>query len=1227
MLEIRNVTKIYHSKNGNSVKALDNISMTFPETGMVFILGKSGSGKSTLLNVIGGLDGYDSGEFVIKGKSSKDFAGSDFDAYRNTFIGFIFQEYNILDDFTVGANIGLALELQGKKATNEKITGILSQVEMLEYAKRKPNELSGGQKQRIAIARALVKDPEIIMADEPTGALDSNTGKQIFDTLKELSKTKLVIIVSHDRDFAEQYGDRIIEMKDGNILSDVTKHKVAAKPMSGGILQMNDNLLRIEKGYQLTAKDLELINAYLREQPAEILISGDSRINTGVRNTAGISEDNTSAVFKDTNEKKDFKVKEYDKKNTKFIRSRLPFKNAFKIGSSSLGHKKFRLVVTIFLSLIAFALFGFADTLGAYNKIVAATDSIIDSNVKNASFSLGVKHTWTHSDGDSNSSYYTEAMNDKDIKSLTDRTGIKFIPVFNGTAGESWGGSRINISNMMVSTDKISAGTAYTGEMYGFTVLSDKDVSSLNFNLVGKMPASKDEIVITKFMCDELNLTGFTNVNFDEKIDAGNLVIDAEGGKNSIIGKHFSVQMNGMLYNFVISGVMDTVFDTERYADYIPSDKNQQNMSEDIDIMGMMMEKELKNTLEYGFHGLGYIHSDMLSDMAENMRLAFGNFSSIGTYINGWNLNLKMPYEQSGASDMIKGDIYVNGGMISGSEDRYLMYVSKVGTSADIKSLDGVEWFDGRTTNKLGEKEILVPSTILRDMASESNVTEQIKAIISEMYGSEAAERADGSIGISSLMREIEIEKHMNALAITDANRAEVFAKYLEFYGVSPDDPTYGGLDTSDEVLLNFIKERYSNYDTYWVPESMLINEAELESAACVEFLNRFLGENDLKAEYGSEFFTNVVNSLVSSRGDGYYLSSGNFVELYARSYAYKMIFEDKIDFASEEFFNSVMKDKNGETDFEKYKENVNKYSAAYWYADYIMYNTYDDMTDIFGEKRRSDFEDSADAKFKEITRFDPKSVLSTAYLERTSWDKGGESIEKLKGYKIVGTFDAGNNTDVIICDTLYSAYQAYVKESGMSIETIAPHEPGIYAFAIAPMPTDRNVIQNLVEISYDESGDYQFSLQNQVMNTLGSFNNFIEMGAKIFLYIGIGFAVFSALMLMNFISVSISYKRREIGILRAVGARSSDVFKIFFSEAFLIALINCVLSIAATITATIIFNDLVRKEGINVTLLHFGVRQVILMVIISVFVAAIASFFPVWNIARRKPIDAIKNK
>ena len=221
MLEVKNLVKIYKPKKGVPVTALNNVNITFPEKGMVFLLGKSGSGKSTLLNLLGGLDTYNSGEIIIKGVSSKDFKQKHFDSYRNTYVGFIFQEYNVLDEFTVGANIALAIELQNRKATNEEINRILEEVDLKEYGKRRPNELSGGQKQRVAIARALVKNPEIIMADEPTGALDSVTGRQVLDTLKKLSENRLVIVVSHDREFAESYADRIIELADGEVIRDV----------------------------------------------------------------------------------------------------------------------------------------------------------------------------------------------------------------------------------------------------------------------------------------------------------------------------------------------------------------------------------------------------------------------------------------------------------------------------------------------------------------------------------------------------------------------------------------------------------------------------------------------------------------------------------------------------------------------------------------------------------------------------------------------------------------------------------------------------------------------------------------------------------------------------------------------------------------------------------------------------------------------------------------------
>ena len=220
MIELKNVSKTYKSKKATNTTALKNISIKFPEKGLVFILGKSGSGKSTLLNVIGGLDKYDEGEVIINGKSTIEFKEKDFDAFRNTYMGFIFQEYNLLENYSIEQNIKLPLELQHIKATDEEVKNALKQVDLEDFSKRKTNELSGGQKQRVAIARALIKNPEIILADEPTGNLDTETSEQIWNILKKLSKDKLVIVVSHDAESAQKYADRIIQIKDGSIISD-----------------------------------------------------------------------------------------------------------------------------------------------------------------------------------------------------------------------------------------------------------------------------------------------------------------------------------------------------------------------------------------------------------------------------------------------------------------------------------------------------------------------------------------------------------------------------------------------------------------------------------------------------------------------------------------------------------------------------------------------------------------------------------------------------------------------------------------------------------------------------------------------------------------------------------------------------------------------------------------------------------------------------------------------
>lgn len=221
MLELKNINKSY--KTGNFIQhALKNVDLSFRKNEFVAILGPSGSGKTTLLNIIGGLDRYDSGDLIINGKSTKKFKATEWDSYRNNCVGFIFQSYNLISHISVLENVEMALTLSGYKRKNkkEKALEALEKVGLKDHAYKKPNQLSGGQMQRVAIARSLVNDPDIILADEPTGALDSATSVQIMNLIKEIAKDKLVIMVTHNPELAKEYANRIIEFKDGEILSD-----------------------------------------------------------------------------------------------------------------------------------------------------------------------------------------------------------------------------------------------------------------------------------------------------------------------------------------------------------------------------------------------------------------------------------------------------------------------------------------------------------------------------------------------------------------------------------------------------------------------------------------------------------------------------------------------------------------------------------------------------------------------------------------------------------------------------------------------------------------------------------------------------------------------------------------------------------------------------------------------------------------------------------------------
>ncbi|MDR3185369.1 MAG: ATP-binding cassette domain-containing protein, partial [Christensenellaceae bacterium] len=598
MIELINVSKTYVTKKGLSVLAIDNISLKFPDKGMVFILGKSGSGKSTLLNLIGGLDKFDSGDMFIKGRSSSDFLQSELDSYRNALIGFIFQDYNILEEFTVGDNISLAIRLQGKSVNIDELNQVLDVVDLAGFSNRKTNELSGGQAQRVAIARALIKQPEIIMADEPTGALDSNSGLQVFETLKKLSNDKLVLIVSHDREYAELYGDRVIELSDGKIISDTQKNYILPVDTSPSFQCIGDDVLHIKKGCQLTIEDLNTINDHLSNTDSEAFISIESGLNKKFCRIANIREDCSRENFSPTD------VSKINTNNTplKLVKSKLPILSAIKIGASNLKHKKIRLAVILFITLIALCSSVFFDTIFSYNGERVLLEHL--PKYSTVSFYQSKHFKSQYSSSDSYYYYYTN-LKDYDINEIEKNTGIDVTPVYGGNIptpddNNSFVTTSYSDDTDLSSAKKLSYRSSFVNdalfsqavrydrnfysnstnginmfpyvkdEFEGLIKLSQPELAYLSFDITGRVPTTNKEIAITKFVFDHFTKYGFKDdtVKYSSE-QLTNIRAFLSYSPKIVIGN----------VPFTITGVIDTKFNIDMY----PSEYHQSSEYFDYD--------------------------------------------------------------------------------------------------------------------------------------------------------------------------------------------------------------------------------------------------------------------------------------------------------------------------------------------------------------------------------------------------------------------------------------------------------------------------------------------------------------------------------------------------------------------------------------------------------------------------------------------------------------------
>ncbi len=302
MLELKNLSKNYYVGN-QVIPALKNVNLKFRRNEFVSILGPSGCGKTTMLNIIGGLDRYTSGDLLIDNKSTSEFTGNNWDAYRNSTIGFVFQNYNLISHLSVLDNVEMALSLSGigAKERKERATKVLNDVGLADQLAKKPNQLSGGQMQRVAIARALVNNPKILLADEPTGAIDSKTSTQIMKLIQEISKTRLVIMVTHNSKIATEYSDRIIKLLDGEILDDTNKVTEKIEPSTENLFNKK-TAMSYKQAIKTSFKNLitKKGRTFITAIAGSIGIIGIAlvlAISTGMNNYVGEIQGDTLAGF------------------------------------------------------------------------------------------------------------------------------------------------------------------------------------------------------------------------------------------------------------------------------------------------------------------------------------------------------------------------------------------------------------------------------------------------------------------------------------------------------------------------------------------------------------------------------------------------------------------------------------------------------------------------------------------------------------------------------------------------------------------------------------------------------------------------------------------------------------------------------------------------------------------------------------------------------------------
>ena len=609
MIEIKNLTKIYCGGK-EKVRALNDVSFVLPNSGLVFILGKSGSGKSTLLNMLGGLDSVTKGDIVVDGTSLVSLKEYELDMYRNEYIGIIYQNFNLFPSSTVRQNILEASKIAGKEVNKEDVNELCKGLDLLGKEDELVKNLSGGQKQRVAIARALIKNPKIILADEPTGNLDSKTTKVIFDTLKNISKDKLVIVISHDSVSADTYADRIISLSDGEIVSDVVRNEDYLENT------VDEIILPINKKF--SEEEITNINKSLKKH----------NLKANTKKEKFIEKTQENIERKDTLELKE---------------KRQSLNLSLGVSWKFLKSTMISFITTLIMLTFIIGVLSIAQTFAKFDSGSAILD--VANTYKNKSFIMNKSYSYYDDPERTNKKYQIE-VTEEDIELFSSSEYDGNIYKIYNTAAVTGGGNLGNEQGSVSDTRSLYFGI-YTYTSLG-TIICDEEYLEHVFGELKFVRGSLEDtlntskLIVTDYFADSIIVYNSTIMDF------GLLSTNPEDPYETI--------MSGVILNrYQIGAIIDTGY-KERYKDlidkYNKTYEEPQNKGEILREIFMSEEsrkmyEEFNNTLNFTYSLNQNFYEDYFKEQTHYAVWLRNSVVDYGTGKANYNSNIHMYADDS----------------------------------------------------------------------------------------------------------------------------------------------------------------------------------------------------------------------------------------------------------------------------------------------------------------------------------------------------------------------------------------------------------------------------------------------------------------------------------------------------------------------------------------------------------------------------------------------------